>query len=463
MPGRAWAAGLLIVAGAMSPAAAQPALPDHPPPILGAPVLAAPVETARPNVAPFPPVARTPVARTPVALSTIPAGYVDPPEDPAATPPQAVRAARLGLPIASDDGSSSISGDAAWPPIGMPRSQPPAAPESEFLFRQAQPPQQKEIDLARLFGSQSNKSSKPDWNIGKLFDSKSNWQPGDYLSGLFPADWYRSDHAFDGFISPITNPFLFEDPRSLTEVRPVVIYQKMPDAQVDFRGGSTTYFGLQGRLHITDSLSFVFNKLGGIWVSPGSGSNIDSQAGFSELWFGPKYTFIRNEQTGTIAAGGLQFQVPVGSQSAFQNNGTLSLVPYVSAAQNLFRDFSAGSFNVMGTTGYQFSMTPARSDYYYLSGHIDMDVLNTHHFYPLFEMNWFMMTTSGNSTAIGSEGRDLINFGGQAAGKGLLTGAFGARYKFTECMQLGGAFEIPFAGPRDLFLYRFTFDFILRY
>ena len=36
--------------------------------------------------------------------------------------------------------------------------------------------------------------------------------------------WFKSDHVFDGFISPVTNPFLFEDPRSLTEVRPIFMY-----------------------------------------------------------------------------------------------------------------------------------------------------------------------------------------------------------------------------------------------
>jgi len=45
----------------------------------------------------------------------------------------------------------------------------------------------------------------------------------------------------------------------------------------------------------------------------------------------------------------------------------------------------------------------------------------------------------------------------------LLTGAFGARFKISESAQVGAAYEIPFAGPRDLFLYRFTLDFILRY
>ena len=39
---------------------------------------------------------------------------------------------------------------------------------------------------------------------------------------------------------------------------------------------------------------------------------------------------------------------------------------------------------------------------------------------------------------------------GQASGSGLLTWAFGARYKFSESAQIGGAFEIPIAGPRDM-------------
>ena len=36
---------------------------------------------------------------------------------------------------------------------------------------------------------------------------------------------FQSDHCFDSFISPVTNPFLFEDPRSLTEVRPIFMIQ----------------------------------------------------------------------------------------------------------------------------------------------------------------------------------------------------------------------------------------------
>lgn len=461
MPRRAWAAAWLLVAMA-APAGAQPlppsgpapleslppaadpvlvrrsAIPDRPPSILEAPVASQDAPVRRP-VEPFPP--------TPLRDSL--PGTTSFPEAPA----KPSRAAGLGMPVSAGY-SEAIAGQPIPAAAVDTRIQQVAAstraadPVNDFLTRRSpetpdpayrEPPRRKK--------------------------STSGWELGENLNGVFGerGEWFRSDHAFDGFISPVTNPFLFEDPRSLTEARPIFIIQKMPSGQADFQGGNITFFGVQARVAFTDRFSFVFNKLGGIWINPGSNSIIEPQSGFAELWFGPKFTFIRNEECGSLLAGGLQFQAPIGSSNAFQHNGSLSLVPYASYAQSLFRDFSAGTINTMLNTGYSFGTTSARSDYWYLSAHIDLDVMNGHHFYPLFEMNYYLMTKDGSTTNIGSEGRDLINFGGQAAGKGLLTGAFGARLKVTENAQLGGAFEIPFAGPRDLFQYRFTLDFILRY
>ena len=276
-------------------------------------------------------------------------------------------------------------------------------------------------------------------------------------------DWFKSDHAFDGFISPVTNPLLFEDPRALTEVRPIFMYQQIPSNQPDFKGGSIYYYGLQARVAVTDRLSFVINNLSGTTLSPGAGSAYSGGTGFDELWLGPKYTFLRNENSCSLVAGGVQFQIPIGSKSVYQHTGSLSVVPYLTYGQNFGRDFKIGSFNTLLGTGYSFAADSIRSDYYYLSAHLDLDVMNKHKFYPLVEMNWLYYTKNGNGLTMGSEGRDLFNFGGQAKNTGLLTAAFGARYKITECAQLGAAFEFPLAGPRDLFRYRATIDFILRY
>ncbi len=277
-------------------------------------------------------------------------------------------------------------------------------------------------------------------------------------------DWFRSDHVFDNFISPMTNPFLFEDPRSVTEARPLFIYQKVPRRQADFRGGNIWFYGTQARLAFTDRWSVVLHKLGGTTVDTGAGSIYPGGTSFAELWLGPKFTILRDETSCSLLAAGLQFQIPTGNDRAFQNTGTLSLVPYLSYAQNLDFGWRLGSLNALVGTGYAFSVTAHRSDYYYLSAQVDLDTFNNHRFYPLTGLNWIVYTANGKERPfIGAEGRDLLNVGGIARGKGMLTWAIGARYKIHESAQLGGAFELPLAGPRDFFSYRFTVDFILRY
>jgi len=277
-------------------------------------------------------------------------------------------------------------------------------------------------------------------------------------------DLFKSDHVFDNFISPVTNPFLLEDPRSLTEFRPLFIFQKVPRSQPDFRGGDIWFFGGQARVALTDRISLVIHKLGGLSINTGSASIYDGSTGFSELWLGPKYTLIRNEQSGSVLATGLQFQIPIGTRSVYQDTGSLSLVPYLSYAQNLDFGWRVGSLNALVGTGYSFSVTAERSDYYYLSAQVDLDTFNNHRFYPLMGLNWQVVTANGKERPFfGAEGRDLFNLGGLARGRGLMTWAVGARYKINEAAQLGAAFELPIAGPRDFFSYRFTVDFILRY
>jgi hypothetical protein len=272
-----------------------------------------------------------------------------------------------------------------------------------------------------------------------------------------------SDHCFDTFISPVSNPFLFEDPRSLTEIRPLFIYQRIPSSVPGMGGGNIVFIGTQGRLAFTDRVSFVINKLGGIGINPSNNfDNRGDRFGFAELWLGPKFTFIRDVEEGRLLAGGLQFQLPVGSGNVYQNTGTLSIVPYGTYAAN-FLCSEHGSFNGLVGTGYSFSTNSQRSNYYYLSGHLDYDIRNYHRFYPLAELNYVIVTSNGTSSIFPYEGRDLINFGSRSVNSNLMTWAVGARTKFSPNTELGGVFEGPLFGNRDLFQYRFTIDFILRY
>jgi hypothetical protein len=298
--------------------------------------------------------------------------------------------------------------------------------------------------------------------LGGFFNKVQNVIGGNGSSGRC---WFQSDHCFDNFASPVTNPFLFEDPRSLTEFKPIFMFQSTPLSNITFHGGDIEYAGIQGRVAITEQWSIVMSELGSVWMEPHQTFNgFHSHEGLSELRIGPKYTFFRCENSGTVAAAGLNFDIPIGSKDVFQDTGTLSLEPYISVAQNFGRS-SYGSFNVMNTTGYSVAVDNQRTDFLFTSLHLDYDVVNAHKYYPFIEMSDFYITAAGKALPdIGFEGRDLFNFGAQGtSGNNTFTTAVGLRYKYNEHLQAGAAYEFPIGGHRDLLDYRLTFDIILRY
>jgi hypothetical protein len=275
---------------------------------------------------------------------------------------------------------------------------------------------------------------------------------------------FQSDHCFDNFISPVTNPFLFEDPRSLTEVRPIFMYQQIPTKNWVTQGGNIEFFGVQGRLALTENWSIVLNKLGFVAIQPKDKTIVSSGSGFAEIDIGPKWTFLRNECCGTLGALGVTFQIPTGSGSVFQDTGSLSIVPYLSMGQSFWKT-SYGSFNALGTVGYAFATDSERSEYLFLSLHLDYNIANANCFYPLIELNWFHYTVNGKVRPLDFEGRDLFNLGSEfvAADDDTVTLAVGFRYKFTECVQAGLAAEFAVTGRQDLLDWRVTADMIIRY
>ncbi|MGH7171009.1 MAG: hypothetical protein ACRELF_07520 [Gemmataceae bacterium] len=282
---------------------------------------------------------------------------------------------------------------------------------------------------------------------------------------------FQSDHCFDYFASPVTNPFLFEDPRALTEIKPLFIYAGAPSSNPIFRGGNEEYYGLQARLAITDRLSVTINELGFMTLNPfnpsaGPPGEFSQSTGFAQVELAPKYTFLRSEEWKTVMAGGLMFQIPAGSPSVFQNTGTLSLVPFLSAAKNFCLPQGWGSTNLMATTGYSFAVDNQRSEFYYLSLHWDYNIANTNRFYPFLELNWFHYTRGGNANVpgFGFEGLDLVNFGSKnVGGRDFLGVAPGMRFKINEHIQVGAAVTWPLLQQKEINDYTLTFDIIFRY
>jgi hypothetical protein len=293
------------------------------------------------------------------------------------------------------------------------------------------------------------------------------WLNGGWLGtyqGCAGRECLQSDHCFDYFISPVTSPFLFEDPRSLTEIKPIFIWQKTPHNNTPYNGGNIDFFGIQARVAITERLSLTLNKLGGISqkVETPSGEYA-THSGFAQVELGAKYTFLRQDCWGSVAAFGLTLEAPAGDKGVFQDTGTLSARPYLSYAQN-FGKSSYGSFNFMTTLGGSFALDNSRSNFIFTGLHLDYDVANLHKIYPLIELNWADYTSNGHVRNQSFEGRDLFNFGAtNVSGQNNFTLAIGGRYKCREWLQTGIAAEWAVAGKKDLQDFRLTWDVIFRY
>ncbi len=300
----------------------------------------------------------------------------------------------------------------------------------------------------------------PDDGPGSRFDDALGrlGEPAHAAKGLF-----CTDRAFDGFITPMTNPFLFESAQTSTEIRGLFIGQGIPKGAGPFEGGYTFFAGGQGRLAFGERFSVTVNKIGLQSFQPGSGSAVNSSTGLAELWLGPKFVILRRPESQTLLTAGAIFQIPLGSSNVYQNTGKLSIAPYVSVAQKLFEYGEWGTLNAQANAGYSIATNRERSDYFYANGHLSWNWRNRGHFFPLVEINWLQYTKNGTASSFGVEGRDLANFGATVGRSGLFTGAIGARYRFGERWETGGAFEIPFAGNKDLFRYRFTLDLVWRY
>jgi hypothetical protein len=274
---------------------------------------------------------------------------------------------------------------------------------------------------------------------------------------------FQSDCAFDSFSSPITNPFLAEDPRSLTELRPIYMYQRIPSGHYYYQGGNIQFFGGQARVAFTERFSVVLHKLGGISINPSANAVEPGGSGFAEIWLGPKFVFWRVPESQTLASAGIQFQLPMGSLDVFQNTGSVALVPYLSIGRRM-AETDYGTFYLINVAGYHLGTDDMRSDYFYNSFHLDLDYGDYHRFYPTIEVNWFHYTTNGlQRPHLFFEGRDLANIGATASGQNHISIAPGFRYRFTETLQIGVAAEFGVVGANSLNRFRLGLDLIWRY
>ena len=261
-----------------------------------------------------------------------------------------------------------------------------------------------------------------------------------------------SDHCFDDFISPMTNPVYFEDPRTLSEARLIFLTHKVPAAAL---GGRVNIVALQLRAALNDRLSIIATKDGFA-----TSDNTLIQDGWLDINVGLKYNLYRDAACGQLLSAGVTYEAPFGSPQTQQGNG-----------DGVFNLFTTGGTRIgqqghwISTGGFTLAANPAvESDFAYWSNHFDRR-LGDSIAYGFTEFNWYHWTRSGASTVVpGVEGLDLFNLGSTGvAGNDIVTGAFGVKLKPSNHTELGVAWELPLTDRRDILDNRLTADFIIRY
>ncbi len=212
---------------------------------------------------------------------------------------------------------------------------------------------------------------------------------------------HKSDHCFDDFISPTTNPVWFEDPRTLTEVRALAVNHDLADAAA---GGDVQLYAAQIRLALTDRLSLVAAK-DGYMVS----NNPLIDDGWMDVAAGLKYNLYRDTYNGQLLSAGFAYSMPVGSSRTLQGNTFLNK----NKLDGELQLYLTGGTRV-GDFGHWLSAygvllpldSTQQSTMGYWSNHFDVQMTDT--IYALTEFNWYHWFDSGNGPLNGLNGLDVL-------------------------------------------------------
>lgn len=266
-------------------------------------------------------------------------------------------------------------------------------------------------------------------------------------------EMFRSDHEFDDFISPVTNPVWFEDPRSLTQVRGLFINQRFKKVPAVGTGDAQIY-GLQAWLALNERFSIVAPKDG--WIELDS-SGVGKQHGWGDIATGFKYVVVRDPCAQFLLSTGVIYEWSNGTSSVFQGNGDGVFNFFVSTAKGW------GNTHFIGTAGWHLPVDgAAESESVFLSLHLDQKL--TDKLYALVEMNAITYVDDGKALPVNFEGGDIINLGASGvSGQSVITAAVGGAYKFSESLIFSAAWEFPMTEREDLLDNRVTATLTVRY
>lgn len=265
---------------------------------------------------------------------------------------------------------------------------------------------------------------------------------------------FQSDHEFDGFTGPFSNPVQTKDPRSLTEARFIFLNNWSRKSTPVVGGASIQVYALQLRLALTERLQLFADKDGIVRLSPNPGKSV---TGLANIAAGAKYVFYRDVENQTLGSVALQYEAPTGYANIFQNQGSGNLAAYF-----IFGKQFGENTHALLQFGQNAAMNKLNSGYFMTSAHLDHRFGK---FTPFYEANWFYYNQSGTFLpTLNIEGGGLIGLGaGQIMGLNYVTNAVGFKYDLTPNAELGVGYEFQLSNRTMLLNNMLSAQLILRY
>ena len=283
------------------------------------------------------------------------------------------------------------------------------------------------------------------------------------------------ENPFDRAIRPITSPTLFDLAVPRTQLHPIFMYQSLPSSVNTTLGnldvdGDFQLYALQLEYALSDQFSLVALKDGYIDLNPDS--TLSEETGFANLAAGFKWAFLYDPAEEFAVSLTTQVEIPTGNSDVFQGTGDGAIIPSLSLLKLYDR------FQFSDTLGIRIPFDQdEESTTMFFSAHLSYAL--TDRIFPLIEFNYFHVLDEGDggrrfNDQVGGavpavaefEGGDLINLGASNASsnRSLATLGLGLRFRATDNIDLGAAYEFPLTDDKDnLMDSRITIDLVYRF
>lgn len=281
----------------------------------------------------------------------------------------------------------------------------------------------------------------------------------------------ESTRKFSNFIGFMSNPLQNIDPRSLTQLVPIVMSSWL-DTSAALPDLDAQVYGPAFSLAITDRFCVGLNQGGYAAIhidrvdprrpllnqlAQNRGVEFGgTRTGFLDMGGFAQYTLIEDVEDQFLLTVGMRMTVPMGSYEVFQGRGPVQMAPYVTVGKEIC------NFHFLATAGYQFPLESGNEglSLFYLNAHLDYQLFDC--IYPLIEANWIRHTSSVD-VALPTQ-RGLVDFGTFSNTGDLVTLAAGVNFVLVrDHVEFGGAYTHAVSTPRDLGINGFIFKMVFRY